>query len=63
MKVFTIGLCTLFSALTFAHPKLWASTPDNAGDQIAELYGLQARFHDAATVRDPVNGDSDEVID
>jgi hypothetical protein len=67
MKVFTIGLCTLFSALTFAHPKLWASTPDNAGAhagaQIAELYVLQAQFHDAGTVRDPVNGDSDEVID
>jgi len=63
MKVFTIGLCTLFSALTFAHPKLWASIPDNAGDQSAALYGLQAQFHDAATVRDPVNGDSDEVID
>jgi hypothetical protein len=72
MKVFTIGLCTLISALTFAHPKVWAATPNDddrdngdsrGGAQIAQLYALQAEFHDAATVRDPVNGDSAEVIE
>jgi hypothetical protein len=30
--------------------------------QVAALYQLQAAFHRASTVRDPVNGDSDYVI-
>lgn len=34
----------------------------NEGAQVAALYQLQAAFHRASTVRDPVNGDSDEVI-
>jgi hypothetical protein len=72
MKVFTIGLCALISAITFAHPNAWAATPDDddrnhseshAGAQIAKLYALQAAFHDAASVRDPVNGDSEETIE
>jgi hypothetical protein len=41
------------------------STPSQAGPlnkQSAELYQLQAAFHRAATVHDPVNGDSADVI-
>jgi hypothetical protein len=34
-----------------------------ANTQVAELYQLQAAFHRAATVHDPVNGDSAAVID
>jgi hypothetical protein len=32
------------------------------GRQVAALYELQAAFHRASTVRDPVNGDADYVI-
>jgi hypothetical protein len=41
------------------------STPGFAGSntQLVELYQLQAAFHRAATVHDPVNGDSATVID
>ena len=35
----------------------------DANTQIAQLYQLQAAFHRAATVHDPVNGDSAAVID
>src|SRR5262245_3257245 len=37
----------------------------NVGDpaDIAALYELQSAFHNAASVRDPVNGDSADVID
>ena len=30
--------------------------------QTSELYKLQAAYHRAATVRDPVNGDSPETV-
>jgi hypothetical protein len=36
---------------------------DHSNTQIAQLYELQAAFHRAATVHDPVNGDSPAVID
>lgn len=43
-----------------------ANSPDRAmgskGAQVAALYELQAAFHRASTVRDPVNGDSDDAI-
>jgi len=41
------------------------SAPGYAGSnaQLAQLYQLQAAFHRAATVHDPVNGDSAAVID
>jgi hypothetical protein len=43
-----------------------ASDPDrmarDQGAQAAAVYQLQAAFHRASTVRDPVNGDSDDVI-
>jgi hypothetical protein len=43
-----------------------ASAPGRAtgdkGAQVAAVYELQAGFHRASTVRDPVNGDSDAVI-
>lgn len=32
------------------------------GPQVAALYELQAAFHRASTVRDPINGDSDDLI-
>jgi hypothetical protein len=35
---------------------------DNANTQIAELYQLQAAFHREASVHDPINGDSEAVI-
>ena len=50
------------AALTVA---VW-SAPALAGSvnkKTAQLYQLQAAFHRAATVHDPVNGDSAEVID
>src|SRR5258708_10140235 len=41
------------------------SAPGYAGSnaQLAQLYQLQAAFHRAATVHDPVNGDSATAID
>ncbi len=43
-----------------------ANSPDRTmgskGAQVAALYELQAAFHRASTVRDPVNGDSDDAI-
>lgn len=45
----------------------WSTPAYTAGDQantqIAQLYELQAAFHRAASVHDPVNGDSVQVID
>jgi hypothetical protein len=45
-----------------------SAPPTNAGDtpentQLGELYQLQAAFHEAATVHDPINGDSPAAID
>ncbi|MFL6417426.1 MAG: hypothetical protein ACJ74Y_17370 [Bryobacteraceae bacterium] len=37
-------------------------TTADGGANVAALYRLQAAFHRASTVRDPVNGDSDDVI-
>jgi hypothetical protein len=37
-------------------------TAADQGANVAALYRLQASFHRASTVRDPVNGDSDDVI-
>lgn len=57
---------SICAAMTFA-AFLWlgnvkpaAAQDDNK--QVAELYQLQAAYHRVATVRDPVNGDSPEVI-
>jgi len=47
--VFTLGIRP---AITRAEPRA----------QVAELYELQAAFHRAGTVKDPVNGDSADVI-
>lgn len=38
------------------------SVTGGKGAQVAALYRLQAAFHRATTVRDPVNGDSADVI-
>lgn len=38
------------------------SMTGNQGAQVAALYRLQAAFHRASTVRDPLNGDLDDVI-
>ncbi|HWX33807.1 MAG TPA: hypothetical protein VNZ53_41060 [Steroidobacteraceae bacterium] len=40
-----------------------ASSFAGTNTQLAQLYQLQAAFHRAATVHDPVNGDSPAVID
>jgi len=40
-----------------------ASSFAGTNTQLAQLYQLQAAFHRAATVHDPVNGDSATVID
>lgn len=70
MKLLTTGLCLIF-AIAFAHSNAFAGASDDddrnnlgshAEAQIAKLYALQAAFHDNASVRDPVNGDSEEVI-
>jgi hypothetical protein len=37
-------------------------TPADQGANVTAIYRLQAAFHRASTVRDPVNGDSDDVI-
>jgi len=61
-KVHRIALSTAVAALAVV---AW-SAPSQAGPvtkQNAELYQLQAAFHRAATVHDPVNGDSADVID
>jgi hypothetical protein len=61
-EVYRFALSVAAAALATA---LW-SAPVRAGTvnkQTAELYQLQAAFHRAATVHDPVNGDSAEVID
>lgn len=43
---------------------LWpASSYAQPNSELAQLYQLQAAFHRAGTVSDPVNGDSDAVID
>jgi hypothetical protein len=39
------------------------AAPEATNTQIAQLYQLQAAFHRAATVHDPINGDSAIVID
>src|SRR5580704_9189156 len=55
----------LMMAIAFAFGAL-ATSPIVANAQpraqIEELYELQAAFHRAGTVKDPVNGDSAEVI-
>jgi hypothetical protein len=72
MKALTIGLCALISGTTFALAGAWGTianekdgndSDSRADAQITKLYELQAAFHDAASVRDPVNGDSDDTID
>jgi hypothetical protein len=40
-----------------------ALAEDNPNTQTAELYQLQAAFHRAASVQDPLNGDSAAVVD
>ena len=40
-----------------------ASSFAGTNSQLAQLYQLQAAFHRAASVHDPVNGDSATVID
>lgn len=50
--------CAAFLCLGYAQPT--AAQEDNT--QTSELYKLQAAYHRAATVRDPVNGDSADTI-
>jgi hypothetical protein len=51
----------IFAIASSSAPGYAASEQTNT--QLAELYQLQAAFHRAATVHDPVNGDSAAVID
>jgi hypothetical protein len=53
-----IGVCALFACAT---PMLIAQEQHKR--DVADLYQLQAAFHRAASVSDPINGDSTEVID
>ena len=50
--------CVAFLCLGDAQPT--AAQDDNT--QTSELHKLQAAYHRAATVRDPVNGDSPDTI-
>ena len=66
-KHLALGLA--FTALMIMAPAVGAQTPapnaaggGNEAD-IAQLYQLQAAFHAAASVHDPVNGDTQDVID
>lgn len=53
-------LATIATVATLGAARHDASQDDNT--QISELYKLQASYHRAASVRDPVNGDSAETI-
>jgi len=56
-------LVTISALLGLAALSAPAYTEGNgANSQIAKLYELQAAFHRAASVHDPVNGDSPQVI-
>lgn len=57
------SLVSLTAAAMFALAMAPAYAEDNPNTQIAELYRLQAAFHRAASVQDPVNGDAAAVID
>ncbi len=70
MRLFAAALALTWTfggtSLLLAQDDSDANAPDRAmgskGAQVAALYELQAAFHRASTVRDPVNGDSDNAI-
>src|SRR5438128_2151904 len=60
----TLGGTSFLSAQDTPNASPWASdsvTGDKAAPMV-QLYRLQAAFHRAGSVHDPVNGDSDDVI-
>ena len=58
-----LTIAAALAAMLSIAPKMQAQTTTAANAQLAELYKLQAAFHRAATVHDPVNGDSAAVTD
>ena len=52
----------MFAIASLGAPRL-AAAQQHPTTQQAQLYQLQAAFHRAATVHDPVNGDSSSAID
>jgi hypothetical protein len=60
LRVAWLG-AAIFAIASWSAPSYADS--EHANTQVAELYQLQAAFHRAATVHDPVNGDSATVID
>src|SRR5229473_521401 len=63
-RISPIGKIALITAAAIFAIATWNS-PGRAAEntQLAELYQLQAAFHAASTVHDPVNGDSPVAID
>ena len=57
-KIVSLTAAALFATAAWSPP---SRAQENT--QLAELYQLQAAFHAAATVHDPVNGDSPAEID
>jgi hypothetical protein len=57
-KIASIAAAAIFVTAAWSPP---IHAQENT--QLAELYQLQAAFHAAATVHDPVNGDSAAAID
>jgi hypothetical protein len=64
MKVFTIMLCGLLTGVTLARAQDYhqSNSDDHRAAQLAKLHELHDAFHGALSVRDPVNGDSEEVL-
>lgn len=60
-RMFPVRSFTAIAAVTVGLVS-HALAADKPNTQTAELYQLQAEFHRAASVRDPVNGDSAGVI-
>ena len=58
-----LTVAAALAAMLSIAPKMQAQTTTATNAQLAELYKLQAAFHRATTVHDPVNGDSQDVID
>jgi hypothetical protein len=56
-----LSLAAIFAIASWSTPGYAESDATNR--QLSALYELQAAFHRAATVHDPVNGDSPIVID
>ena len=56
--IYVAIVATIFTCLVSTKP----ATAQDDNTQTSKLYKLQAAYHRAATVRDPINGDSPETI-